>query len=305
MSYHLYGQEISAPPEHQTTAHLYLTAWSNNRQLLRHQLISSPSKAPQPPPLPLPGRRVIVLHHHLLALDLCVQAALGLGGPVLVLQALEAAGALAAVREPHLVVHLAGGLHVAHGGEPHVVQRVVGHVVLAQVGPAVLEGPEGQRVQLGALPDGQGGALGAVVAPAAVDPAVAVVLPERALQGLHLALHVVGVDVLHPVVLAVLLVVDLLGLTVLSVVDLCLKAVVLLNLLQESDGLREQMVGIDENDLDLVDEAGLVDGIEEDAVTRNLGSGEDGAFFHLNSLLQCLSKLGSEEVKLGVFDFLV
>lgn len=44
--------------------------------------------------------------------------------------------------------YLAGALHVAERGEADVVEGVVGDVVLAQVGPAVLEGPERQRVEL-------------------------------------------------------------------------------------------------------------------------------------------------------------
>lgn len=83
------------------------------------------------------------------------------------------------------------------------MEGVVRHVVLAQVRPAVLEGPERQRVELGALPNRQGRALEAVVPAAAVDPRLRVSLLEGSHQGLHLALLVVLVDVLHPVVLTV------------------------------------------------------------------------------------------------------
>jgi len=68
--------------------------------------------------------------------------------------------------------------------------------VLAQVRPAVLEAPEGDGVDLVALPHRQRRALRAVVAAAAVDPRVRARLLERALQGLDLALEVVLVDVL-------------------------------------------------------------------------------------------------------------
>ena len=46
------------------------------------------------------------------------------------------------------MTHLAGALHVPKGREPDVVEGVVWHVVLAQISPAVLEAPEGKRVEL-------------------------------------------------------------------------------------------------------------------------------------------------------------
>lgn len=134
---------------------------------------------------------------------LAVDTALGLLGAVLVLHALEPSGPLSAVAEPVLDGNLAGALHVAQGGEADVVEGVVRHVVLAQVRPAVLEGPERERVELGSLPHGQGGALEPVVPAAAVDPGLGVGLLEGSHQGLDLALLVVLVDVLHPVVFAV------------------------------------------------------------------------------------------------------
>lgn len=44
--------------------------------------------------------------------------------------------------------YLAGALHVAKRGESDVVERVVRYVMLAQVSKAVLEAPEGERVEL-------------------------------------------------------------------------------------------------------------------------------------------------------------
>ena len=103
-----------------------------------------------------------------------MDAALSLGAAVLVLQVLKTAAALPAVREPQLVIHLLGRVHVSKGGEAHVGQWVVGHIVLAQIRPAVLEAPHGQGVQLLAFPYGQRRTFSAVVPPAAVDPAVGV-----------------------------------------------------------------------------------------------------------------------------------
>lgn len=44
--------------------------------------------------------------------------------------------------------NLAGALHVAQGREAHVVERVVRYVMLVEVDPAVLKGPERQGVVL-------------------------------------------------------------------------------------------------------------------------------------------------------------
>jgi hypothetical protein len=93
-----------------------------------------------------------------------VDAALCLGGAVFVDEVLEATGTLAAIREPDLVVDLLGGVHISKRGKADIVERVVGHIVLAEVGPAVLEAPEGQGVELLALPNRKSSALGTCIA---------------------------------------------------------------------------------------------------------------------------------------------
>mmetsp|Transcript_28445 Transcript_28445/g.47788 ORF Transcript_28445/g.47788 Transcript_28445/m.47788 type:complete len:200 (-) Transcript_28445:425-1024(-) len=172
----------------------------------------------------------LLLDGEVLGLDLGVDAALGLGAAVLVDQVLEAAGALTAVGEPHLVLHLLGGVHVPQRGKAHVVQRVVGHVVLPQIAPAVLEGPERQRIQLLSFPHRQGCSLGTVVATTTVDPAITVLFCQRTIHRLDFAEHIVLVDVLHPVVAAVLRVVVFLVFAALGGIHFRLEAIVLLNL---------------------------------------------------------------------------
>lgn len=46
------------------------------------------------------------------------------------------------------------------------------------------------------------------------------------------------------------------------------------HLVQELNALGEEEVGVDEDHLDLVEEAGLGDGVEDDAVTGDQGRGE-------------------------------
>mmetsp|Transcript_5479 Transcript_5479/g.21666 ORF Transcript_5479/g.21666 Transcript_5479/m.21666 type:complete len:246 (+) Transcript_5479:1884-2621(+) len=198
-----------------------------------------------------------------------VDAALRLCATVLVLQILEAAAALATVGEPVLKGNLLRGLHVTEAGESYVMKRVVRHFVLAEVAPAVLKGPEGKRVDLERLPDRKRGTLGAVVAAAAVDPGVSLGLLERTLEGLDLAKAVVLIDVRHPRVLAILLPVLLGGVAIGAVVHGGLEAVVSLDFLEEVQRLGEEVEGIDEDDLNLVEIAGLGDGVQDNTVAGN------------------------------------
>jgi hypothetical protein len=79
-------------------------------------------------------------------------------------------------------------VHVAEGRESDVVKGVVGDIVLAKIAPAVLKRPEGERVELLALPDRESSALSTVVTAAAVDPAVRVLLLQGAVHGLDLSI---------------------------------------------------------------------------------------------------------------------
>merc|ERR1719247_3098240 len=168
-----------------------------------------------------------LLYGKIVRLDLSVDSTLGLGGSVLILQVLEAAGSFSSVGEPDLVLDLLGAVHVSEGGVSHVVEGVIGHVVLAAVGPAVLKAPHGERVHLLPLPHGQSRTLGTVIATTSVDPAVRVLLLEGTVHGLDLAKHIISINILHPVITAILLVVVLLVSAALGSVDLGLEAVVL------------------------------------------------------------------------------
>ena len=119
------------------------------------------------------------------------------------------------------------------------MKRVIRHIVSTAVGPAVLKSPHGKSVQLLALPDWQRSAVGTVVTTTSIDPAIRILLLQGTVHGLHLAQHVVSINVLHPVITAILAVVVLLIRAALGSIDLRLETIVLLHLFEVGNGLRE------------------------------------------------------------------
>ena len=60
------------------------------------------------------------------------------------------------------------------------------------------------------------------------------------------------------------------------------------HLVQEVDALGEQEVGVDEDHLDLVEESGLGDGGQDDAVTGDEGRGEERVLLVLPRCVRCM-----------------
>ena len=114
---------------------------------------------------------------------------------------------------------------------------------------------------------------------AAVDHAVGVERLEAALEGLDLADFVVLLDVLLPEVLAVLGIEGGLVefLDALRAENLGLEAVLLLNLLEEGQRLREKVEGVNDHDLGaaVLQVAHTVEQVGDDAVTRDHRVRED------------------------------
>jgi hypothetical protein len=78
-----------------------------------------------------------------------------------------------------------------------------------------------------------------MVSATSIDPAVAVLFLECTVHWFYLAEHVILVNVFHPIVPAILLVIIFLVFAALGVINLALKAVVLFHLFQVGNGLRE------------------------------------------------------------------
>src|SRR6202163_2336845 len=98
--------------------------------------------------------------------------------------------------------HRAGARHAANAGIVPIVERIVGHVMLAHVRLYVVERPAHERVDLdeaeAAVPGGdrRAGALGRLVAPDRCNPGV--VSRQRRAQGQHLSLLAAAIGVAAP-----------------------------------------------------------------------------------------------------------
>src|ERR1700681_1871119 len=98
--------------------------------------------------------------------------------------------------------HRAGARHAANAGIVPIVERIVGHVMLAHVRLYVVERPAHERVDLdegeAAVPGGdrRAGALGWLVAPDRCNPGV--VSRQRRAQGQHLSLLAAAIGVAAP-----------------------------------------------------------------------------------------------------------
>jgi hypothetical protein len=82
----------------------------------------------------------------------------------------------------------------------------------------------------------------------------------------HLAKHVILVNILHPIVTAVLGIVIFLVLASSSMVDLRLKAVVLFDLVKVGNALGEKGEGIHEYNGDLIKQIQLSDSVENNSI---------------------------------------
>ena len=133
-----------------------------------------------------------------------------------------------------------------------------------------------------------------MISSASVDPAVAVLFLESAVHGLDFAEHVVFVDILHPVVSAVLLIVIILIHTSSGMVGDRLEAIMALHLSEVSDGLREESKGVNEDHGNLRQETCLVNGIQNDCISSNESSREHGSFSGGHSVFERLKKVGFE-----------
>ncbi len=187
-----------------------------------------------------------------------------------------ALGSVAAGPAPFSAVARKRRMGVADRGVALVVQSVVGKPALADVGPAVVVAPVGERVRLPELVRRIPAELRRVrtrrrlVATDARDPAVEV--SERARERLDLRDREVEVRLVLPELLAVLRR-QLLGARALEKLDL--GVVPPLDLAPELVRLREEVVGVDREDARL-----RLDGeeqVEEDGLLLLEGAGEGDA----------------------------
>mmetsp|Transcript_13005 Transcript_13005/g.29900 ORF Transcript_13005/g.29900 Transcript_13005/m.29900 type:complete len:239 (+) Transcript_13005:627-1343(+) len=164
------------------------------------------------------------------------------------------------------------------------MERMHGDLVLGDVVKAVLEGPVRQGVDLrqssadgGVLEQVDVSTLKTVIPPTAVDHHVGVEGLQASLEGLDLADLVVLFDVNLPQIRAKLLVVFCLVRTPNRLEDVGLELVVPLQLAEECHGLRKQMEGVDDHDLDLaaLEVPKPVKKVGDDTISRNHGVGKD------------------------------
>mmetsp|Transcript_37660 Transcript_37660/g.96241 ORF Transcript_37660/g.96241 Transcript_37660/m.96241 type:complete len:269 (-) Transcript_37660:77-883(-) len=220
-----------------------------------------------------------------------VDAALCLCAAVGVLHVLEPPSALHAVLEPLVLVDPEGAVHVTDRGVAIVVQGVVRHALGVYIVPAVFKRPKREGVHLLVLPNLEGRPLEAVVPPSAVDPELGLVLLETPQQWLHLCQPVIFLHIFEEEVVAILFFKFLWTCTTLGPVPQRLKPIVPLHLVHELERLGEEVVGVNEENLDPVQQAGLVDGVEDDIVPCDQRRGEDGVLELLGSTLKVRQKL--------------
>lgn len=240
-----------------------------------------------------------------------MDAALGLLGAVAVVHADEPSLTFVTVCHPFLDVDRDGRVRIAQRRVAGVVERVVWHLVVTEVEPAVFKRPEGEWVELAAFPDMEVASFCAVVPSSAVDPAVCRVFGERTAHRLFLAELVEpgNVDQLASLFVKEVglsrLFKNLLGGDVLGVVDERFEAVVGFDLVEKGDGLREERVGVDENNLHLVEHASLVERVQNDDIAGNQRNGEDDLLLLCDGFLQAFGDLCSEGGDTLGFDGLV
>mmetsp|Transcript_15408 Transcript_15408/g.51722 ORF Transcript_15408/g.51722 Transcript_15408/m.51722 type:complete len:216 (-) Transcript_15408:112-759(-) len=156
------------------------------------------------------------------------------------------------------------------------MEGMVGDLVLLDVFPAVLKGPESDWVHLLLLPDLERCSFEALISSPPVDPEFGLTLSQSPKERLDLRYLVVGLDVFNEDIVPVLLIKLLAGFASFGLVDHSLESVKLLNLLKKFERLRKEMQRVDEDNLHFRKQTRLVQDVQDDVVPRNQRGREHG-----------------------------